>query len=61
MRKEQLSTRVKTECVVSGRSIVMAIDSDLNIDILEGGPAPMVFVPPLDLPNWRDPSIIDNF
>ena len=61
LRDEHLQTKVVTECAQTGQTIEMEIDSELNINILRGGPDPIVFSPPLDLPNWRDPSIIDNF
>lgn len=41
--------------------MLLEIDSDLNMNVVEGGPAPMVYIPIVDFEELDDPSIIDNF
>ncbi len=41
--------------------MIIELDSELNHRVLEGPDAPLVFLPFVDLPQVKDPSIIDAF
>ena len=37
------------------------VDSDLNYQIAEGGPTPLVFEPDIDWSQFKDPNILDGY
>ncbi len=41
--------------------MTIEIDSDLNYSVREDGVDPVIFVPDVDFPKLKDPSIIDAF
>lgn len=61
LRNAFLSCTTQTKCGHCDRSIVIELDSELNYRILEGPADPLVFLPFVDLPQVKDPSIIDVF
>jgi hypothetical protein len=61
LRNEPLTFDVRTECAHCGRAIRFCMRHDLSYDISEPECAPMFFVPLVDLPRLKAPSIIDDF
>ncbi len=61
LRKRPLSITVKTECAHCGRSMEMALDQDLNLQIFSPKCRPIVFVPDVNPFRLAEPSIIDSF
>jgi len=61
LREAPLSGDIRTECGHCRRPIALELDSELNHRILEGPANPLVFLPFVDLPNLKAPSIIDAF
>jgi hypothetical protein len=58
---KDLSCTVKTECAVSGRSIVIELESDLSYRVRPPAERPVFFIPMIDLPNLDAPCIVDDF
>jgi hypothetical protein len=61
LRNASLSCTIRTECGHCRRPITFELDSGLNHRVLEGPSDPLVFLPFVDLPQVKDPSIIDAF
>jgi hypothetical protein len=61
LRNERLSVTVNTECAHCGKTMELAIDSDLNCRAKDDGCEPIVFVPDVDLFNLEEESIINAF
>lgn len=61
LRGDFLSCEIHTECGHCGRSIGIALDSELNHKTVEGPTGPLVFVPFVDFDKLKEPSIIDAF
>jgi hypothetical protein len=39
----------------------LVVDSELNYQILKGGPSPLVFEPDVDWNKFKKPTIIDDY
>jgi hypothetical protein len=61
LRNSPLEVEIRTSCAHSGERLVIAVDSDLNHRIVQGGPAPLVFEPDVDWQRFKDPNIIDGY
>jgi hypothetical protein len=61
LRNAFLSCTIRTECGHCRQKMMIELDSELNHRILEGPANPLVFLPFVDLPQVKDPSIIDAF
>jgi hypothetical protein len=61
LRDERLTFCIETECAHCHQPITIEIDSELQFRVLEGGPAPLVYVPMVDVHKLEEPSIIDSF
>lgn len=61
LRNTELTVEISTRCAYSQKPIRLAVDSQLNYRVLEGGPAPLVFEPEVDWAAFTDPSIIDGY
>lgn len=54
----ELSIEISTGCACREQPIRLAVDTELNYRILEGGPALLVFEPDVDWAHFTDPNII---
>jgi hypothetical protein len=61
LREAPLSCAIRTECGHCRRPIAFELDRELNHRILEGPADPLIFLPFVDFPQLKDPSIIDAF
>jgi hypothetical protein len=61
LRGEPLEFVIETECMHCGRPMQIAIDSELEYRVVEGGAEPLVYVPMVDVHTLDEPSIIDRF
>jgi len=61
LQKKKLSFTIQAECANSGRQIVIALDSDLNITSVPDGSDPMFCLPIVPLAKTKRPSIVDVF
>lgn len=61
LRNTALTVEISTRCACCQEPIRMAVDSELNCRILEGGPAPLVFEPEVDWARFTDPNIIHKY
>ena len=52
---------IRSECAQSGRLIELVIDSDLAVQVREGGDDLLVFTPRIDWETFRGPNIIDAY
>ena len=56
-----LGCTIETECAVSGRPIVLELDSELRYTVHPPARDPLLFIPMIDLPNLDAPCIVDDF
>jgi hypothetical protein len=56
-----LSGTLRSECAHCGKPLEMQIDSDLNIEVLSEGAAPLISTPFVNLKRLKAPNIIDAF
>ena len=61
LREEYLFITVESSCAHCGAPLVLKMDSDLEYQLLEGGPEPMLFHPSVDFAMLAEPSIINAF
>jgi len=61
LRGEPLFVTVESSCAQCGTRLVLEIDSELDYQLLEGGPEPMLFHPFVDFATLPEPSIINTF
>jgi hypothetical protein len=61
LRREALSFAIQTECKHCGRPIHLELDTDLRYHVVEAEAAPLVYVPMVDIPKLKEPSIVDRF
>ncbi len=61
LRNQPITVTVRTECAHCKEPMELTIDSDLNFTVKDGGRAPMVFIPDVDLLTLQDESIINAF
>jgi hypothetical protein len=52
---------VESSCAHCGAPLILKMDSELEYQLLEGGPEPMLFHPFVDFATLAEPSIIDAF
>jgi hypothetical protein len=60
-KKKKLSFTIQSECANSGRQLVIALDSELNIKNVTDGSDPMFCLPIVPLAKTKAPSIVDVF
>jgi hypothetical protein len=61
LQKKKLSFTIQAECANSGRQIVIALDSDLNIKNVPDGSDPMFCLPIVPLAKTKHQSIVEIF
>jgi hypothetical protein len=61
LRQEPVTIRVETACAHCGEPMHLEIDQEMKCRCLEGGPAPIIFVPEVDLNRLKQPHIIEAF
>ncbi len=61
LRRESLTVTFTSECAHCGRTLRIAIDSDLNYRVDAELAGALVFVPMVDFAKLRAKSIIDDF
>ena len=61
LRNEDLSVRVDTKCHHCTEGLSLEIDSDMNIQVEQPSPEPLVFTPDVALFDVEGPSIVDDF
>jgi hypothetical protein len=61
LRTESLSAVISSECAHCGQPLHIEIDSRLELQVVEAGADPLVFVPMVDFDKLEDPSITDAF
>ena len=61
LRNSHLVVEIKTTCAQSGEMMEFVVDSDLNHQIAQGGPSPLVFEPDIDWSEFKDSNIIDGY
>jgi hypothetical protein len=59
--ERNLSCTVETACAVSGRTIELEIESDLDHRVRSSSERPMLVIPLVDLGALEAPSIVDDF
>lgn len=52
---------IHSECANSGKTMKIALDSDLKIRYVDEGSDPMISVPKVNLMGTKEPSIVDIF
>jgi hypothetical protein len=57
----ELEVEIDTVCGHCQAPMRLAVDSALNLRILEGGPQPLVFEPDIQWDEFTDPNIIDGY
>jgi hypothetical protein len=61
LRNEVLTVVIETGCKHCGRELRIAVDSDMNISILNDGTKPVVFMPDVDWSRFSEPTIINAY
>jgi hypothetical protein len=57
----KVSIIIDTACAHSRRPMRLEVDSDLDVDVVEGSAETVLTAPLLNLAKLKDPSIIDAF
>jgi hypothetical protein len=61
LRESALSVEIISSCAHCGDPIRLEVDSELNIQVIEGGPKPLVFEPEIDWSTFAEPNIINAY
>lgn len=61
LRNEELSVKLETSCAHTNEKFSLTIDSNVDWQLSEPGPEPIIFSPNVDLANLKAPNIINDF
>lgn len=61
LREEHLTVTIETVCAYSGRSMTIAVDSDMKYSVSEDEAEPLVFMPQVDWETFAEPNIIEVY
>ncbi len=61
LRKEYVSAELETECKHCGQSLHLTIDSNMQVLVREMDARPLLFMPDVDWPNFKEQTIIDSY
>ena len=59
--EKDLGCEIRTECAISGRPIVIELDSELRYSVRAPAEKPVFFIPMIDVFNLESPCIVDDF